>query len=96
MWRLPYKAAVLFATENDAISRNSNNNKHPASETGDLERVGCLACGFFYIKVICRKITEFMTAPKMSAESVFLGVPHTAFDGLSARGKQAGGVNLPL
>ena len=23
MWRLPYKAAVLFATENDAISRNS-------------------------------------------------------------------------
>ena len=41
MWRLPYKAAVLFATENDAISRNSNNNKHPASETGDLERVGC-------------------------------------------------------
>ena len=82
MWRLPYKAAVLFATENDAISRNSNNNKHPASETGDLERVGCLACGFFYIKVICRKITEFMTAPKMSAESVFLGVPHTAFDGL--------------
>lgn len=37
-----------------------------------------------------RKILEFMTAPKMSAESVFLGVPHTAFDGLffSARCQQ--------
>ena len=29
---MPYKAVVLFATENDAISRNSNNNKHLASE----------------------------------------------------------------
>ena len=41
--------------------RNLSNNKQLASETGDLERVRCLACGFFYIKVICHKITDSTT-----------------------------------
>lgn len=45
MWRLPYKAAVLFCDKNGGISGDLDNGKQPASEAGDLRRVGAEFAG---------------------------------------------------